>query len=81
MQSVLIMQCFICRECLHHCLPRPGIRVGIITLADVEFVRGLAWQPYNRPLTLNPPDYYTYCYQNACSECVHVITIVIPIQY
>ena len=25
------------------------------------------------------PDYYTHYYKNACSECVHVIDIVIPI--
>ena len=26
-----------------------------------------------------PTDYYTYYYTNACPECVHVLTIIIPI--
>ena len=32
--------------------------------------------PWIQPIM---PDYYTHYYKNACSGCVHVITIVIPI--
>ena len=32
----------------------------------------------DRNLLMAVPYYYTYYYKNACSECMHVITIVIP---
>ena len=39
-----------------------------------------AWRPATvvQPI---PPYYYTHYYKNACSECVHVIPIVMPILY
>ena len=47
-----------------------------IVSCEASMAEGRAAMQVGRPI---PPYYYTHYYKNACSECMPVISIVIPI--